>query len=74
MMGCATIYNSDLATAFIAKGASAFLGWDNSLDLSYADKATLSLVKNLANPETTIDEAIRETITEVGPEPVLMPG
>ena len=37
MMGCPCLYFDDLAQAFMEKGASAYLGWDAAVDLSYLD-------------------------------------
>ncbi len=46
MMGCAALYFPDMAQAFIERGAAAYIGWDASLPLDYADNATLALIDN----------------------------
>lgn len=69
MMGCSTLYHTDLAQAFIQKGASAYLGWHATVDLSYVDEATLSLIRMLVAQRLTVDQAVRETMAEMGPDP-----
>jgi hypothetical protein len=69
MMGCSCLYLEDLATAFIDKGASTYLGWDASVGLDYVDEATPVLVTNLCAKRMTITEAVYETMAEVGADP-----
>ncbi|HEX74750.1 MAG TPA: hypothetical protein G4N93_06365 [Dehalococcoidia bacterium] len=69
MMGCSCLYLDDLATAFIDKGASTYLGWDASVSLDYVDKATPILVTNLCAKQMTIRRAVDETMAEVGADP-----
>jgi len=69
MMGCSCLYLEDLATAFIDKGASTYLGWDASVGLDYVDKATPVLITNLCAKRMTIKEAVYETMAEVGADP-----
>lgn len=69
MMGCSCLYLDDLARAFIEKGASAYLGWDVAVDLSYVDDAAISLVENLCGEKLTVREAVAETMAQKGPDP-----
>jgi len=69
MMGCSCLYLDDLAQAFVEKGASAYLGWDVAVDLSYVDDAAISLVENLCGEKLTVREAVAETMAEKGPDP-----
>ncbi|MFU8796129.1 MAG: hypothetical protein ACNA7X_02380 [Dehalococcoidia bacterium] len=69
MMGCAGIYIDDLATAFIDKGASAYLAWDATVLLNYVDSATLHLVDQLFSERRTIREAVDSTMRVIGPDP-----
>ena len=46
MMGRPCLYLDDLAQAFVAEGASAYLAWDATVDLSYVDDPTITLVQN----------------------------
>jgi len=40
MTGCSCLYLEDLAQAFVAKGAPAYLAWDATVNLDYVDEAT----------------------------------
>lgn len=68
-MGCAAFYNDDLAEAFTGRGASAYLGWDVSVGLSYVEKATMTLVEKLCTEEMPIEQAVTSTMEEIGPDP-----
>jgi hypothetical protein len=66
-MGCGTLTgNRDIATAFIAKGASAFVGWNNTVGSWYTDLATQRFVSSLERGHT-IQEAVANA---GGPDPV----
>jgi hypothetical protein len=69
MMGCAGIYLTDLAEAFIGKGASVYLAWDASVELDYVDEATPYLIGQLCSEKATIKEAVVSTIVAKGPDP-----
>ena len=69
MMGCSSYYLDDMATAFVEKGASTYLGWNATVGLDYVDDATLNLIDNLCTKEMTMEEAIATTMTEVGRDP-----
>jgi hypothetical protein len=69
MMGCSGIYLTDLAEAFIGKGASAYLAWDASVELDYVDEATPYLIGQLCSENTTIKEAVDNTMNVIGPDP-----
>ena len=69
MMGCSGFNSDDLAQAFIQNGASAYMGWDASVDLSYVDDTTMALVDKLSLEELTMAEAVTETMKEKGPDP-----
>jgi len=69
MMGCAGIYIDDLATAFIDKGASAYLAWDASVLLNYVDSATMHLIEQLFSERRTVSEAIESTMNVIGVDP-----
>jgi hypothetical protein len=68
-MACAAFYSDDLADAFVERGASAYLGWDVSVGLSYVEKATMTLVQKLCTEEMTIAQAVTSTMEENGPDP-----
>ena len=69
MMGCSSLRLDDLAQAFIQKDASAYLGWNATVDLSYVDEATVSLMQKLSTEQLTVEKAIIETMAEKGPDP-----
>ena len=68
-MGCAAFYSDDLANAFTRRGASAYLGWDASVGLSYVEEATIALVQKLCTEEMTITQAVSSIMEEIGPDP-----
>jgi len=65
MMGCSCTYLNDMAAAFTLKGASAYLGWDGSVDLGYVDPATAELISSLYGQKMTVEEAV----AGIGPDP-----
>jgi hypothetical protein len=69
MMGCSCAYLRDMAAAFVLKGASTYLGWDGSVGLGYVDRAAADLITNLCDKRMTIEQAVAETMAEVGPDP-----
>ncbi|MDY7019077.1 MAG: hypothetical protein SU899_03265 [Chloroflexota bacterium] len=69
MMGCSCLHLEDLAQAFIDKGASAYLGWNATVDLNYVDEATPYLVEQLCGEKAAIRNAVRSTMVEIGPDP-----
>jgi hypothetical protein len=70
MMGCGTTYLSDMAGAFVLKGASTYIGWDSGVGIDYVDKATLLLVNNLCIGNMTVEEALAETMAQEGADPL----
>ncbi|MGB9716612.1 MAG: hypothetical protein ACPL1G_09445 [Thermodesulfovibrionales bacterium] len=68
MMGCASIKKC-MATAFIEKGAKAYIGWNGPVSAHHTDIATIRLLKYLLLGKKTIAEAVGETMKEVGSEP-----
>jgi hypothetical protein len=69
MMGCSCAHFEDLAAAFVLRGSSSYLGWDSSVGLGYVDRATVDLITNLCDKRMTIEQAVAETMAEVGPDP-----
>ena len=68
LMGCAGIVLTDLAEAFIDKGASAYLAWDGPVMLRYVDEATPHLIRQLCLEKATIKEAVASTMNVIGPD------
>lgn len=56
VMGCAALQGTtELATAFLDKGAEFFVGWDGAVTIIHTDVSTVSLVKQLAGGSTVPD-------------------
>lgn len=70
MMGCSGLFVRDLAEAFVDKGASVYIGWNGSVELYYIDEATSYLVEQLCSSNHTIKEAVDNTMSATGPDPV----
>jgi methylmalonyl-CoA mutase N-terminal domain/subunit len=68
MMGCKGIKKC-AATAFIEKGASAYVGWDGLISAGHTDRATINFLKKLLSQKQTIAQAVTETMTDVGYDP-----
>ena len=68
-MGCESYYLDDIATAFIEKGACAYIGWSTLVSLEYVDTATLDLLGNLCTQNMTMAQAISRTMADVGNDP-----
>ena len=68
-MGCEGLTNTSMAEAFIEKGARAYISWNGSVSASHTDEATVSLLNHLVTEKLTVEEAVRQTMNEVGPDP-----
>jgi len=69
MMGCSTLYIPDLGQAFLAKGAAAYVGWDASLGLEYADQATSIFLDRLVKEKATLRQSVEFAMQEAGADP-----
>ena len=70
MMGCEGLTNTMMAEAFIARGAKAYISWSQSISASHTDQATIYLLTHLLTEKQTIEQAIENTMKEVGPDAV----
>jgi hypothetical protein len=72
-MGCGGLSVTSMAEAFVEKGAKVYIGWRESVLADYSDQATELLLRNLITENQTIDQAVNETMNEVGgyPNPTL---
>jgi hypothetical protein len=68
-MGCESSRNIDLEQAFIAKGASVYIGWSDVVTLDHVDKVTLDLMKNFCTGGMTISQGISQTMASLGHDP-----
>ena len=67
MMGCMGIKKC-AATAFLHKGAHAYIGWDGLVSARHTDRATIQLLKNLFVKKKNIGNAVTATMKVVGRE------
>jgi hypothetical protein len=69
LMGCESYYYDDMPAAFVAKGASAYVGWSTVVSLEYVDKAALDLLEKLCTGNLTLAEGITRTMADLGSDP-----
>ena len=69
MMGCDALHFEDMAEAFIQKGASTYIAWDASVILYYVDSTTPTIIEKLCSDESTIEEAVAQTMADKGTDP-----
>lgn len=67
-MGCEGMKYSTMAQAFVDRGARAYIGWNGSVMASHTDEATTHLINNLLIGKQDIQEAVTNTMKEVGPD------
>ncbi len=68
-MGCDGLTDTTMAEAFILKGAKVYISWTGDVLASHTDRATTHLLKHLITQKQTIEQAVKETMKEVGPDP-----
>ena len=68
VMGCNSLYSTDVADAFVTRGALIYTGWTASVKLDFVDDFTIALVHNLCN-SNTIKDALFQTANEKGTDP-----
>ncbi len=66
MMGCNGLTYTDMAEAFIQRGAKVYISWSNAVLASHTDLATTRLLQHLLTDQRTVDEAIEDTYRDVG--------
>jgi len=69
MMDCEGLSNTWMAQAFVEKGAKVYIGWDKGIFFSHADAATIDLLQYLLLEKQTINQAVENTMKEVGADP-----
>ena len=67
MMGCTGIKRC-AATAFLEKGAKAYIGWDGLVSAPHTDRATIQLLKHLLKDKQTTGNAVIQSLNDVGRE------
>jgi hypothetical protein len=69
IMGCDGLKSDAMAEAFVQKGAKAVVAWDGLISPQHTDAATERLLQHLLKDGLTLQEAVAQTMTEVGPDP-----
>lgn len=69
MMGCEGLLSDRTAQAFIDKGASTYISWDETVSASHTDAASERLLELLLLEGQTPTEAAAQTMAELGPDP-----
>lgn len=69
MMTCTGFIDPKMAEAFVEKGASVYISWTELVDADHNDDATAALLDKLVVKKQTIEQAVNETMKEVGPDP-----
>jgi len=65
MMGCNGLTYTEMAQAFIDKGAKVYISWSEEVSISHTDQATLQLLEHLI----TENQRIKEAVNEISPDP-----
>ena len=69
LMGCDGLRSPRTGQAFLDKGASAFVGWSESVSASHSDAATLRLLEKSVIEGLPVADAVAQTAAELGPDP-----
>jgi hypothetical protein len=67
--GCYGLQGSDLAAAFIAKGAKVVVGWTGLVELTHTDQALSVFLQSFVGQGMSIQKAVDTTMQAVGPDP-----
>jgi hypothetical protein len=73
MMNCTReIFYADFSRCdeYCQKGVKTYVGWNGYVDLSYSDRAILTLARNLYVDKMTVKDSVEEVMREVGPDPL----
>ena len=69
MMGCDGLRAQTTAQAFLDKGASSFVSWSQPVSSVHTDEATEKLLRRYLIDHQPLDQAVKDTAAEVGPDP-----
>lgn len=70
LMGCDGLSTDRTAEAFIEKGAGSVIGWSDFVSSDHTDAATERLLEHLVVGGLSVEEAVAQTVAEVGSDPV----
>jgi hypothetical protein len=68
MMGCTGIKKC-MATAFLKRGAKAYIGWNGPISAHHTDRTAIQALKYLLVGKQTIAATVAQTMKDVGREP-----
>jgi hypothetical protein len=69
IMGCDGLKSDSMAEAFVEKGAKAVVAWDGMVSSEHTDATTEQLLRHLLIDGLAIQEAVPQTMAELGPDP-----
>ncbi len=69
VMGCDGLKSDTMAEAFVQKGAAAVVAWDGLVSSDHTDAATERVLELLLIDGLTVEEAVTQTMSELGPDP-----
>jgi hypothetical protein len=69
IMGCDGLATDSMAEAFVEKGAKAVVAWDGLVSSEHTDTATERVLQHLLIDGLTLQQAVSQTMAEVGPDP-----
>ena len=69
MMGCDGLRSTHTAEAFIERGVKTFVSWSRPVTAPHTDAATQRLLQELLVKGLSVEDAVKETMATVGPDP-----
>jgi hypothetical protein len=69
LMGCNGLDAPTMARAFLDKGASAVVGWNNFVSADFTDKVTGSFLDTLLRRNVSVHDAVAQAATQFGRDP-----
>ena len=69
MMGCNGLTTPVTADAFVRKGAETFISWSDLVTADHTDAATARVLEHLLDDDLPVQDAVAQTMAEVGPDP-----
>ena len=70
MMGCEGLASDRTAEAFVNKGAAGYISWTDTVTATHTDAATERLLELLLLDDLSADDAVAQTMTDIGPDPI----
>lgn len=69
LMGCNGMTYTDMAEAFIDRGAGVYIGWFGPVQASHTDSATERVLQSFLIGRRTLKESIQKMFMEIGADP-----